>query len=316
MHLLIPHASALSDASTHTLRDLSLPNLGRLMSVLQAGTPDMGDEYSLSPPHERALAQAHGWKGDDGRWPWAALHAKADGIDIGMQPCGLLTPVHWHVGREHITLADPAALDLSADESRALFDAVQPLFDDDRCTLNWAAPLRWYLTHEHLEHLPCASIDRVIGRNVDLWLRGDPQASAEQLARTRWVRRLQNEVQMLLHQHPVNEAREARGALPVNSFWLSGCGRAQAATAAVTLDDRLRAPLLAEDWAGWADAWRALDAEVLAPLASRIAQGESASITLCGERGWQRYDTASRSLWQQLRDRFKTVQPHALLSAL
>ena len=316
MHLLIPHASDLSDASAHTLRDLNLPNLGHLLTVLQASPPDLGDEYTLSPPHERALAHAHGWHGGDGRWPWAARHAQADGIETGTQPCGLLTPVHWQVGREHITLADPATLNLSADESRALFDAVQPLFDDDRCTLIWAAPLRWYLVHQQLSDLPCASIDRVIGRNVDLWLRSDPQASAEQLARTRWVRRLQNEVQMLLHQHPVNDAREARGALPVNSFWLSGCGPAQTATAEVTVDDRLRAPLLAEDWAGWADAWRALDTEVLKTLVSRVAQGEPVSITLCGERGWQRHDAAPRSLWQRFGDRFRTIEPHAVLSAL
>ncbi len=316
MHLLLPHASALSEASTHTLRDLSLPNLSRLLTVLQADTPDRGDEYTLSLPHERALAQAHGWQGGDGRWPWAALHAKTDRIDTGTQPCGLLTPVHWHVGREHITLADPAALDLSADESRALFDAVQPLFNDDLGALTWAAPLRWYLTHEHLADLPCASIDRVIGRNVDLWLRSDPQASTAQLAHLRWMRRLQNEVQMLLHQHPVNDAREARGALPVNSFWLSGCGRAQAATATVTLDERLRAPLLAEDWAGWAEAWRTLDATVLGLLVSRADRSEPVSITLCGERGCQRYDGVPRSLWRRLGDRFKAVEPHAVLSAL
>ena len=70
MHLLIPHASAMSDASVHTLRDLTLPNLGRLISVLQASPPDIEDEYTLSPPHERALARAHGWQGGDGRWPW------------------------------------------------------------------------------------------------------------------------------------------------------------------------------------------------------------------------------------------------------
>ena len=316
MHLLIPHASAVSEASAHTLRDLSLPNLSRLLSVMTAGAAHVADEYTLSPPHEHALAQAHGWQGGDGRWPWAALHAQADGCDPGTAPCGLLTPVHWHVGREHITLADPAALALPAEESRALFDAVRPLFDDDQGRLIWGAPLRWYLVHEHLADVPCASIDRVIGRNVDLWLRSDPQAPDEPLARVRWVRRLQNEVQMLLHQHPVNLAREDRGELPVNSFWLSGCGRAQPATAAITVDDRLRAPLLAEDWAGWAEAWRALDAEVLAPLASRTARGVAVSLTLCGERGWQRHDTASRSLWRQLLDRFKAVQPHAVLSAL
>jgi hypothetical protein len=316
MHLLIPHASAISEASAHTLRDLTLPNLARLLTVLQATTRYADDEYTLSPPHESALATAHGWQGADGRWPWAALQARADGIDVAQRPWGLLTPVHWHVGREHITLADPQALALLADESRTLFEAVQPLFEGDGGSLTWAADDRWYLCHEHLADLPCASIDRVIGRNVDLWLRSDPQASAEQLARVRWVRRLQNEVQMLLHQHPVNEAREARGALPVNSFWLSGCGRAQPATAEVTVDDRLRAPLLAEDWAGWADAWRALDADVLAPVAAAVARGESVALTLCGERGWQRYDAVPRSLWQRLGDRFKSIEPHTVLNAL
>ena len=31
---------------------------------------------------------------------------------------------------------------------------------------------------------------------------------------------------MVLHEHPVNEAREARGELPINSLWLWGAGRA------------------------------------------------------------------------------------------
>ena len=61
--------------------------------------------------------------------------------------------------------------------------------------------------------------------------------------------------------------------------------------------------------------WEKLDAETLASLVSRVAQGEPASITLCGERGWQRFDAAPRSLWQQLVDRFKTVEPHTVLSA-
>ncbi|MFY1004846.1 hypothetical protein ACNF5F_25790, partial [Escherichia coli] len=77
----------------------------------------------------------------------------------------------------------------------------------------------------------------------------------------RSVRRLQSEVQMLLHTHPVNGTREAEGAPPVNSFWLSGCGPHQSdASADVMLDDRLAAPALAEDWSAWTAAWRALDA--------------------------------------------------------
>ncbi len=318
MHLLIPHASAASDAATQTLRALKLPNLARLITGLQPTTRDVDDEYTLSPPHERALAAAYGWHGHDGCWPWAALAARGDGVDVGTRPWGLVTPVHWHVGREHISLADPLELDLPEGESRALFDAVRPLFEDapESGTLAWGSAARWYLAHEQLVELPCASIDRVIGRNVDLWLRGDAQATEAQTQRLRWVRRLQNEVQMLLHSHPVNEAREARGALPVNSFWLSGCGRAQRAVADVLVDDRLRAPLMAQDWAAWGDAWRALDAEVVSVFADGAAQEGAVSLTLCGERGWQRYDALPRSRWQWFFDRFRTVEPHTVLEAL
>jgi hypothetical protein len=36
--------------------------------------------------------------------------------------------------------------------------------------------------------------------------------------------RFTNEVQMLLHEHPVNEAREQRGLAPINSVWFWGAG--------------------------------------------------------------------------------------------
>ena len=39
----------------------------------------------------------------------------------------------------------------------------------------------------------------------------------------RW-HQLFNGIQMLLHAHPLNEAREARGELPINSLWLWGAG--------------------------------------------------------------------------------------------
>jgi len=39
-----------------------------------------------------------------------------------------------------------------------------------------------------------------------------------------WLRRLMTEAQMLLHEHPVNLARVARGGQPVNALWLWGIG--------------------------------------------------------------------------------------------
>jgi hypothetical protein len=313
MHLLIPFASALSEASSHVLRDLHLPNLAGLLARLTPAAPDAGDEYGLSPPHERALAAAWGWRGDDGTLPFAAHAAALDGVDVGELAWGLVTPAHWHVGRDHVTLADPEALQLTEPESLAAFEAVRDLFQSEGFTLVWGAPSRWYVAHESLAELPCAALDRVIGRNVDLWIRH----GAAYQSQARLVRRLQSEVQLLLYPHALNEEREQRDALTLNSFWLSGCGRAQAVAANDgVVNDTLRAPLLAQDWVAWADAWRALDGGALATLLADARAGRSTSLTLCGERNAQRFDNSARSLWQQLGSRFKSPAAHTILEAL
>ena len=313
MHLLIPFASALSEAASHVLHDLHLPNLARLLARLTPAAANGGDEYTLSPPHERALAAARGWCGEDGALPFAAHAAALDGVEVGAQAWGLVTPAHWHVGRDHVTLADPAALQLIETESRAAFEAVRELFESDGFLFCWGAPSRWYAAHESLAGLPCAALDRVIGRNVDLWIRHGAAFQSQ----ARRVRRLQSEVQLLLYPHALNEDREQRGALTLNSFWLSGCGRAQATPPNdVVVDGTLRAPLLAQDWVAWAEAWRTLDNGALATLLADAQAGRSASLTLCGERTAQRFDSAPRSLWQQLGSRFKAPAPHTTLEAL
>ncbi|MEO6409887.1 MAG: hypothetical protein ABIO45_14190 [Burkholderiaceae bacterium] len=315
MHLLIPFASAASEAaeaSTHVLRDLALPQLARLTARLAAAPRDSGESDSLTPPHERALAAAWGWRGGDGCFPFAAQAAQSDGIDVGTRAWGLLTPAHWLLGRDHVLLADPDALDLDEAESRALFEAVHPLFESEGFTLTWGAPQRWYAAHEILTDLPCASLDRVIGRRIETWL-----AESRGHASSRLMRRLQSEVQMMLYPHPVNEAREARGVPTVNSFWLSGCGRHQPAdAAAVQVERSLRAPLLAQDWAAWADAWRALDAGPIAALLRRAQAGEPVVLTLCGERHAQRFESARRSFFERATQRWSAPAPDRVLEAL
>lgn len=313
MHLLIPFASALSEAASHVLRDLALPNLSQLCARLTLAQRDDADALTLSPPHERALAAAHGWEGADGCLPFAAQAAALDGIEVGDFAWGLVTPSHWHVGRDHVTLADPVALDLGEAESRAAFEAVRELFESEGFRFAWGAPSRWYAAHESLVDLPCASLDRVIGRNVELWMRG----SAARSASAKLVRRLQSELQLLLYPHPLNDDREQRGALTLNSFWLSGCGRAQPEEGALpVIDATLRAPLLAEDWAAWAEAWRALDAGPIAGLLTASRAGEAVTLTLCGDRGAHRFEPLPQSLWKKLGSRFSTPETHTVLEAL
>jgi hypothetical protein len=307
MHLLIPFASALSESATHVLRDLALPNLAQLLARLTLTQRDDAEPLTLSPPHERAWAAAQGWQGEDGRLPFAAHAARADGIEVGDLAWGLVTPTHWHVGRDHVTLADPAALNLSADESRAAFAAVRELFESEGFRVEWGTSMRWYIAHERLAGLPCASLDRVIGRDVELWMRD---------TRDPLLRRLQSELQLLLYPHALNDEREQRGELTLNSFWLSGCGRAQPAPAAVQVDGTLRDPVLGDDWVAWAQAWRALDAGPIAAGLAALRDGEPVTLTLCGDRGAHRFENVPQTLWQRLGKRWKTSEPHTLLEAL
>lgn len=310
MHLLIPFAAPHSEHGLRALRSLKLPHLARLMARLAPGETIGSDEYSLTPPHELALALASGWTAEDGCHPWAALDAARDGVPVGDHAWGRLTPVHWHVGTDHVSLPDPQSLNLSAQESRTLFEAVKPLFETEGWLMAWGAPLRWYAAHESLEGVPCASLDRVVGRNIDLWLPSSPQA--------RLVRRLQNEVQMMLYQLPMNDARAEQGAMTVNSFWLSGCGRARPTTPTPGLQvlDTLRRPALASDWPAWGEAWQALDAGPIEQALAAAKDGQDVTVTLCGERLARRFAPRPRGLLSRLGGRFSVPPVAPLLEAL
>jgi hypothetical protein len=292
VHLIVPFASPWSAAGRDALSRLATPALDALLAGWQERDRDEGDEWTLLTPHERALAKALGWRvAADAPLPWAARQAAADGIDVGSAAWSLVTPVHWRVGADAIHLADPRSLALDEPTSRALFEAVQPLFESEGMTLAWGAPLRWYASHPDFATLQTASLDRVVGRSIDRWLPSELSA--------RPVRRLQNEVQMLLYTHPLNAEREAAGTLTVNSFWLSGCGALQRdAKYNVQVDDRLSAPALAEDWTAWSAAWRALDASMLPTRPLQM-------LTLCGERSATTFLRTEQRLWQRVASAFK-----------
>jgi hypothetical protein len=309
MHLLIPFAAPLSEAGRQAARSLSLSSLRALLGRLDEVERDDGDEWSLSPPHERARARALGLHGGSGQLPWAALQAGRDGIEVGDLAWGLLTPTHWHLGTDQVSLIDPDALSLDEHTSRTAYGVVQPLFTSLGYAMHYGAAMRWYIAHESLAALPTASPDRVIGRNVDAWLGTAPALQA--------LRRLQSEAQMLLYTHPMNDEREARGLLPVNSFWLSGCGVAQAVSGnEPDTDLRLRGPALADDWAAWVKAWDTLDSGPLADLQARVERGEPVRLTLCGERSWAAFEAAPRGLLQRVRGLWSQPQVQPLLESL
>ncbi len=313
-HLIVPFASVLPEAALAAQRDLVLPNTSALLAALTESARDSADELSLTPPHERALARAIGLTGADGQLPLAAVFAARAGSGTTNEQAasawGLLTPAHWRLGTDQIGMTDPDALGLDEPMSRALLDAVRELFESEGFGLHYQHPTAWLATHPVLAGLPSASLDRVIGRNVDRWLPADANA--------RLVRRLQNEVQMLLYTHPINAEREGRGAVPVNSFWLSGCGAAAPFDwpASLQLDTSLRSSALNEDWFGWGRAWAALDAGPMATLLASLRRGESVRLTLCGERAAVEFSAQPRGLMQRLRASISRPDLPALLGSL
>jgi hypothetical protein len=301
MQLIVPYATASADDARRVAAALELPALAAWITRCDAPQYDGGDVDSLTTPHERALARAYGWRADDGCLPWAAHAAAQAGIDPGDAAWGLLQPVHWRVGSDEVGLVDPTALDLSDTESRALFDAVEPLVTSAGFKFVWLDALRWLVSHESLRDLPTAAIERAIGRDVQRWL---PRGA------TAWSR-LHSEVQMAWYREPVNDAREARGAWAVNALWLSGCGVHQPARPnALRIDDRLRAPALAGDWRAWGEAWETLDRETIAPLL-----GAGGALTLCGEAGSVTLQAAT-GWWPTLRARLRRAPVAALLEPL
>lgn len=291
MHLMIPHASALDEAARHAFGTLPLPNLARHLARLQPAEAWGSDEFSPQPPHHLALAALRGQAE-----PSAAAWAAGGGPELGW---ALLTPVHLAVGSDGVDVLPPAALRLSESDAARFAATLRELWPESE---GWQWRLldatRWAVGHASaLDGLAAASIERAAGRPIEPWL---PES--------RVLRRWQNEAQMLLHGHALNEAREARGEPVVNSVWIGDIGRANGRPVEVTVDARLTEPLLNGDLAAWAEAWQRLDA---GPLAQELT-----SLTLCGERFARRFTVQPMSFVDRLRRRWKTPDVAAVLEAL
>ena len=319
-HLIVPFAHCGGDECLKAVTSLKLKNLGHLLNGMSLIATDNGQADSLSPPHERVLARAMGLPASaDGLIPWAAYeahqtrqtheaHKAQDAHGALGQAWAFVNPCHWAMGREHATLTDPATLDLTEEQSRTLLAAMQPYFATEGITLHYSQATRWLAQGEVFRNLPTASIDRVLGHNVDRWL---PNSKAMKL--------LQNEMQMLLYTHPVNDERAASGQRSVNSFWLSGSGALDDLTTGkpqVVTAKNLMQAALGDDWAAYSQAWMQLDATLIAQFLARQKGGEAVRLSLCGESNAMTFGTTKSSLLSSIKQLLSPQHPINLLKQL
>ncbi len=213
MLLLIPHLfppARLLEAATQNLRVTALETLLARGSLQPCPTEGC----------EAALCQSLGIARQQD-WPLAPITLEADGQQADDAYWLRADPVHLRVMRDRIVLADSSALDLSQHEAEALSASIAQHFGDTLHPIP-LHPQRWYLQLPHPPRLTTTPLSVATGRDID-----PIQPQGEDAQR---YRALLNELQMLLFAHPINQAREARGELPVNSLWLWGGGIKPVAT--------------------------------------------------------------------------------------
>ena len=190
---------------------LSMPHFERLLAAASVAVAD---------PIECWLCAALGIARDRDP-PVAALRlASEDNPAIAAQArdgywlCA--DPVTASVGMDSVHIG-AVVDDLSVDDAAALIRSLDEVFAADGLRFIAPSPSRWYVRSVRANDISTTSVDRMRGRSMLARLPSGTDASA-------WRSRM-NEVQMLLHSHPVNAARVDRGQEAVASCWWWGGGR-------------------------------------------------------------------------------------------
>ena len=149
-------------------------------------------------------------------WPAAPYSLLGDGGVPGTDAWMCADPVHLRIERNQLVLADSSAFRVGQEEAEALAEAINAHLGD-RLAVHPLRPQRWYARLAECPDVETTPLCAARGRVIDTLLPRGPESMA-------W-HALANELQMLLHTHPVNAAREERGELPINGVWLWGAGR-------------------------------------------------------------------------------------------
>ena len=153
--------------------------------------------------------------------PWATVAAAAAMPVVRGQPW-LATPVHLVVGIDTLRVHPAGLLNLDASEQQTLAADFARVFHGSG----------WSLHATGRRDMLIASDKVLCARGFDpgRWLGADPTQGMIVGADAAALRRLASELEMWLHEHPVNRARVARGLLTISGLWLWGGGSALAPT--------------------------------------------------------------------------------------
>lgn len=302
--LVLPHLLPLPEFAPDLVRALQTPALAALLTRTSAHERKAAADTAHALPHEQWLARTLGLS-QEGMPAFAAAAMRGFGLDPLDGTWFIVNPAHIQIARSHSMMADLRHLGLSEDDSRALYEAARPLCEEIGHPLLYGDAQTWFLRADDWTGFEPATPDTVVGMDLSDFVPRGKQALP--------LRRLQNEVQMLWHTHPVNAAREARRLPAVNSFWLWGASndgprangrmasvgvpgwvRGLSSEALASLDGLdgalvqdgllvvgyLAEAAIASDWGTWVQQVQHLEEKLFAPLHAALVQGRIKELRL------------------------------------
>ena len=284
--LLLPFALPPAQHAKDLIKSLNMPSLASLLARATEPPERRFEAFSAALPHEILLYGT----GVDNSPPLSHQWMQQLGIAPAPGIWFVLQPVHLHIARDHLVLTDPRQLIIDEQSSRALFGSAQPLFEELGHELRYGDARHWFVRADTWQALRTTTPDAASGHNVDVWLPSGEHA--------REWRRLHNEIQMLWHTHPINEAREVKGQPCINALWLWGGASPEQRPAkhdTLTVDDSLISPALADDWGRWLLAMQDIERRHVSPLLQQLQNKKIDGLTL------QLSDTTCVKQWQVTR---------------
>jgi len=163
-------------------------------------------------------------------WPIAAVSRFGESSLLGLVPEAegnywlMAHPVHLVLQRDYFSLYPLELTQIPESESLALMQLLNQHFSGDGLQFMLSQHIKngvaaWYLKLAENPEISTTLPELAAGRDIRQHM---PQGRGM----AKWHGIL-NEIQMLLHDHAINQSREQAGRVPINSIWLSGGGLAQ-----------------------------------------------------------------------------------------
>jgi hypothetical protein len=186
------------------------------------------------PQLERWLARARRESAAGGWRPWLRSHLRNPALrslplasiaaaplsaTVGTRPVWLATPVHWVAGLDTVRLHPDGLVRLTWEEQQALERDFAAVFEGS----GWALRATGRRELVLVGGTPQAD-DAVRSHDPAFWLGADPRSALPSGPGSNPLRRLGAEMEMWLHEHPVNLHRLSRGQLSASALWIWGGG--------------------------------------------------------------------------------------------